>query len=186
MKGPDPPRQRLPRVSTRGNRISLRPGRAMTWRTMRSELERLSSPFSNSAQATCQADPGLGLQWNQNEADVAAPGDAADFPGQSCLHDRQRHELRRRDLVHPPGNPFGGLAGHADRSADDPLDAPVALHGRAHRPRRPAPPDDVARLRAWRHYLCGCDAGVHPSRAVMAVVRHEHPGCDWLLDVLPD
>src|SRR5271157_4512913 len=82
-----------------------------------------------------------GLQWKQHARNVATPGDAADFPGQSHLHGRQWHEFGRRDLVHPAGHPFGSVTGHADRFTDDPLIAAVALHRRAHRPRRPAPLD---------------------------------------------
>src|ERR1039458_1299506 len=36
----------------------------------------------------------------QHEGDVPAPWDAADLHSQSHFHDRQRHELRCRDLVH--------------------------------------------------------------------------------------
>src|SRR5271157_4026711 len=127
-----------------------------------------------------------GLEWKQHETDVATPGDEADFPGQSHLHGWQRHELRRRHLVHPPSHSFGSIAGHAGRSADDSLDAATALHWCAYRPRGPAAPDDVARLRARGNHLVRCDTGVHAPRAAVAPLRDEHPGRDRILDVLPD
>src|ERR1035437_2996827 len=89
----------------------------------------------------------------QYEGDVPAPWDAADLHSQSHLYDRQRHELRCRDLVHPASHAFGGITGGAYRVADSPLACAVALYRRAHRPRGPSSPDVVARLRARGHNL---------------------------------
>src|SRR5271166_2473651 len=122
----------------------------MTRRTTRSEV----TPLTTHLAPLClrSAPPASGLQWKWHEADVAAPWDAADFPGQSRLHDRQRYELGCRDLVHPAGHSFGGVAGYADRPADASLHAAATLHRRAHRPRRPPPLDDVARWRTRRYH----------------------------------
>src|SRR5664280_1967215 len=73
----------------------------------------------------------------QYEGDVPAPWDAADLHSQSHFHDRQRHELRCRDLVHPASHAFGSVTGGANRAADPSLASAVALYRRTHRPRRP-------------------------------------------------
>src|ERR1035441_1239976 len=73
--------------------------------------------------------------------DVAAPWDEAIGDSQPHLHDRQRNERCRSDLVHPASDAFGSFVGIAGRAADFAIAALAALHRSAHRSRRSPSPD---------------------------------------------
>ena len=91
------------------------------------------------------------------------------FPGQSHLHDRQRHEFRSRHLVHPSGHSFRSVVGAAASPSTQTIPALLLPFTGVLIDR-----EDRRHLMMWLDSLRGVShpsgAGVYPPRAVVAAL----------------